>query len=104
MYKNNKIYIILVLIIFNTLLYPLLLMEELSIDERFKTIFVVNFITSNIICFIIGGLLALLPRKDTTYKKRFLKISLLLILITQGIEIIGLSFIAICKWGLQYPI
>lgn len=106
MYQRNKLFacIALGLMCFNTLLYPLLLRRNLSLDDCLMLISNVNFISLNIICFIIGSILALIPYKGLKYWKKCLGISLSLILAIQGIETAGLLLLALFKWGLHWPV
>lgn len=106
MYQRNKLFacIALGLMSFNTILYPLLLMKNLSLDDCLMLISGVNFISLNIICFIIGSILALIPYKGLKYWKKCLGISLFIILIIQSVETVGLLLISLFKWGLGYPI
>lgn len=106
MSQRNKLFacIALGLMCFNTILYPLLLRKNFSLEDCLMLIAGVNFFSLNIIFFILGCILAVIPYKGLKYWKKCLGISLSFILIIQGVETVGLLLIALFKWGLHYPI
>lgn len=90
--------------LFNTLLYPWLIPEALTFGQTLKNIAQMNFITLTILGFLIGLLIALFPYKGLRYPYRYLRSSLIFILVVQSVEMMGLLLIAVMKWGLHYPI
>lgn len=104
--SRNKVYsgIALALIIVNSLLYPFLFLNKHPFNENFQEFFTVECVVLSVIGMLGGSLLALLPHNGMGYRRKFLRSYLLCILSIQILFFIVFSFIAICKWGLQYPI
>lgn len=104
--SGNKRYTVIALgvIVFNSLLYPWLVHTYPTFSETLKVAMQLNFIYLSLIGFVIGSLIALFPYKKLSYRNKYLRASLLFILVIQGLEMLGLLLIALMKWGLHYPI
>jgi uncharacterized protein YacL len=83
------------LIIINTILFGLLIKGSRSTIDTFLAALNANLIGFNILGFIIGTIVAVLPYKGLTYKKKYLRSSLLTILTFQIIMTLGLILIGI---------
>lgn len=74
---------IVILIVLNTVLFGLLVKSPRSTIDSFLTALNANLIGFNIVGFLLGTLAALLPYKGLTYKKKYVRASLLVILTIQ---------------------
>lgn len=95
--------VIVLQMLFNTLLYPCLLAVAPTFGQSLSMVAIVNFIDLPIVGFLFGLLMALIPFKGLKYRYRYLRVSLLFILVVQSVEMLGLILLAILKWGLKYP-
>ncbi|MBM1107055.1 hypothetical protein JQC67_12960 [Aurantibacter crassamenti] len=86
---------ILILIVVNAILFGLLIKGPKSTTDYFLTALNANLIGYNILGFILGTLVALFPFKGLPYKKKYLRASLLTILVLQIIFTIGLILIGL---------
>lgn len=95
--KDQKKYLlrILGLIIINTILYGLLVKSSRSMTDTFLAVLNANLIGFNILGFIIGTIVAVIPYKGLPYKKKYLRSSLLTILTLQIIMTLGLILIGL---------
>ncbi len=86
---------ILILIVVNTILCGLLIKGPRSATDNILTALHANLIGFNILGFILGTLVALLPYKGLPYKKKYVRASLLTILTLQIIMTVGLILIGL---------
>jgi hypothetical protein len=93
--KKKYLARILVLIVINTLLFGLLIKGPRSTTDNFLSALSGNLIGFNILGFIVGSIVALFPFKGLSYKKKYLRASLLTILIIQIIMLVGLVLIGL---------
>lgn len=100
---KKNIFITIGIMIFNTLLYPVLLLKELSFADRLKLVIEVNFVYLIIIGFLIGIVLSFVPYKTLKYGQRVVTFSFMFLFIFSCIECLGLVFIAFMKWGMKCP-
>ena len=84
---------IVILIVINTILFSLLIKG--SRIDNFLYALNANLIGFNILGFILGTVVAVFPYKGLTYKKKYLRASLVTILAIQVFLTIGLILIAI---------
>jgi len=84
-----------ILIIVNTLLFGLLIKGIGTFTDNFLTALNGNLIGYNILGFILGSIVALLPYKGLPYKKKYLRASLLTIMAIQYIMTVGLILIGL---------
>ncbi|WP_375561778.1 hypothetical protein ACE193_04285 [Bernardetia sp. OM2101] len=87
--KKKYVVRILILIVLNTILFGLLIKGQRSMTDNFMSALIANLIGFNIIGFMLGVIVALFPFKGLSYKKRYLRASLLTILTLQIIMAIG---------------
>lgn len=89
------------MIVFNILMFGLIIKGPRSIAENFYVAVNANLVGNNIIGFILGIFLALFPYKNLSYKKKYLRASLLSILILQitaGVLIVLLGIMTLLGW------
>ncbi len=79
-----------ILIVINTIGFAILANDGTTMSDRFWTSLNANLIGFNIVGFILGAIVALFPYKGLTYKKKYLRSSLLTILTIQALFTIGL--------------
>lgn len=91
--KKKYLIGITLLIVINTILFGLLIKG--SRTENFLVALNANLIGLNIVGFILGTIVAIFPKMDLIYSKKYLRASLLTIFTIQLIETIGLSIIGI---------
>ncbi len=102
--KNDRIKylkIIIVLIIINTILFGIIVKNPKSITDNLLTALNANLIGFNVLGFLIGAIVALFPYKELSYKKKYLRSSLLTIMILQilmAVGIISLGFMTLVGW------
>ena len=89
---QQKKYLILIaiLIVINTIGFAFLVNDGRTISDRFWLALKGNLIGFNMIGFILGAVVAILPYKKLPYKKKYLRSSLLTILIFHVLMTIGL--------------
>ena len=92
--KQNKKYKLWIvgLIVANTLLYTLLIKGR-PLSDTFLAAFYVNAIGYNILGFLLGTMAALFPYKNQAYGKKYVRASLLTILVIQSVMSCGLLVI-----------
>lgn len=73
-----------ILIVINTIGFALLINDGRSISERFWVSVNANLLGFNFIGFLFGTIVAIFPYKDLPFKKKYLRSSLLTILILQA--------------------
>ncbi len=94
--KNDRIKylkIIIVLIIINTILFGIIVKNPKSITDNLLTALNANLIGFNVLGFLTGAIVALFPYKELSYKKKYLRSSLLTIMILQILMTIGIIFL-----------
>jgi hypothetical protein len=92
--KQNKRYAwwIVSLIVLNTLLYTMIIKGR-TMPERFTTALWANLVGYNLIGFLLGTMAALFPYKKLPYQKKYLRASLLTIIVIQSLMTCGLLVI-----------
>jgi len=101
--KQEKFFlkIIIVLAVANTILFPIVIKGGRGPAGNFQAILISNLVGFNILGFLIGALVALIPYKGLSYKQKYLRSSLLTILIIQAIMsaiIILLIILTVIGW------
>ena len=91
--KNLKI--IIGLIIINTILFGIIVKNPKSITDNLLTALNANLIGFNILGFLIGTIVSIFPYKELSYKKKYLRSSLLTIMILQIIMTVCLILLGL---------
>ena len=81
--RNKHLKIIIGLIILNTILFGVIVKNPKSMTENMLTALNANLIGFNILGFLIGAVVSIFPYKELSYKKKYLRSSLLTIMILQ---------------------
>lgn len=96
--QKNKKYIrwAIFFAVLNTILYTLVMFEVLPLaQERFSLAFQCNLFAFPIVCFVFGLLLALIPYRSLTWRQKYKRTSLLILLGCDILMTLGLLFIGI---------
>ncbi|RJE75239.1 hypothetical protein BGP76_19255 [Reichenbachiella sp. MSK19-1] len=88
--KRKYLIRIAILIVINTIGFAVLVNDGRTMSDRFWTSLHANLIGFNIVGFILGAIVALFPYKQLTYRKKYLRSSLLTILTLQVLVTVGL--------------
>ena len=91
--KNLKI--IIGLIIINTILFGIIVKNPKSITDNLLTALNANLIGFNVLGFLIGAIVSIFPYKELSYKKKYLRSSLLTIMILQVIMTVCLILLGL---------
>ena len=91
--KNLKI--IIGLIIINTILFGIIVKNPKSITDNLLTALNANLIGFNVLGFLIGAIVSIFPYKELSYKKKYLRSSLLTIMILQIIMTVCLILLGL---------
>lgn len=96
---NRKKYLISigVLIIFNTIMFGILIKGR-DFTDNLLTSLNANLFGFNILGFMLGAIVAIFPYKELQYNKKYLRASLLTIVVLQLIMTIGLILIAFMRF------
>lgn len=87
--QNKKYFIrIILLSVLNIVLFSLIPFDNRTVYERFSVALPACFVSQPIIGFILGALVSLIPYRQFTYSKKYLRSSLLTIYILAIIEFV----------------
>ena len=87
--------IIIGLIIINTILFGIIVKNPKSIMDNLLTALNANLIGFNVLGFLIGVIVSIFPYKELSYKKKYLRSSLLTIMILQIITTVCLILLGL---------
>ena len=93
--RKKYLKIIIGLIIINTILFGIIVKNPKSITDNLLTALNANLIGFNVLGFLIGAIVSIFPYKELSYKKKYLRSSLLTIMILQILMTVGLILLGL---------